>query len=62
MIIARIGFSRLRAPTSATKRTAIVFASDDRDIEEEDHIDVVLDITKGGGDIEISSMSSSTLA
>jgi hypothetical protein len=51
LIIARIGFSRLRALSSAAKRTALIFASDHQSVEEEECSDAVLDITKDGGDI-----------
>jgi hypothetical protein len=61
LIIARIGFSRLKAPSSAAKHTAIVFASDHRAIEEEEHISFVLDITKDGEDVEMNTTRSSTL-
>jgi hypothetical protein len=62
MILARVGFSRLRAPSSAAKRTALAFASDHRAVEEEEGIESVLDITKGGGDMEMCTTRSSTLA
>jgi hypothetical protein len=63
LIIARIGLSRLRAPSSAAKRTALVFASDHRAVEGEEPDDsVVLDITEGANDIELSCTRSKTLA
>jgi hypothetical protein len=58
LIIARIGFSRLRSPSKAAKRTAAVLASNHQ-VEEEERIDFVLDITKGGDDIGMCTTRSS---
>jgi hypothetical protein len=61
LIIARIGFSRLRAPSKAAKRTAAILASNYQ-VDEEEYIQPVLDITKSGGDIEMCTTTrSSTL-
>jgi hypothetical protein len=61
LIVARIGFSRLRSPSKAAKRTAAVLASNHQ-VDEEERIDFVLNITKGGNDIEMCTTGSSTLA
>jgi hypothetical protein len=52
LIIARIGFSRLRSPSSAAKFAARFLASDERVVEEEDRANLVIDITENGDDIE----------
>jgi hypothetical protein len=57
LIIARIGFSRLRSPSKAAKCTAAVLASNYQ-LEEEERIDSVLDITKGGNDIKMCATRS----
>jgi hypothetical protein len=62
LIIARIGFSRLRAPSSTAKRTALAFASDSQAMEEEEPIDSAIDLTKGGCEMEMCTARSSTLA
>jgi hypothetical protein len=64
LIIRRItGFSRLRASTSAAKRTALVFASDyHRAVEVRETISSMLDRTKGSDDIEMCTTCSRILA
>jgi hypothetical protein len=63
LIIARIGFSRVRTPSSAVKRTALVFASNHHAGEDEElPISSVLDITEGGGYIEMGTTRSGTFA
>jgi hypothetical protein len=57
LIITRVGFSRLRAPSKAAKLTAAVFASNHQPEEKEDYISsetgLVSDVARDGGDPDI---------
>jgi hypothetical protein len=62
LIIARVGFSRMQAPSSAARVTALVFASEHQGMAAEEPSSSRLQIIKSGDDIEMYSTGSRTFA